>query len=551
VDFWRSERPRAALTVVEGGKAPGEGAREGARHTLVRVLATQYAQTVELAKSMGPDGYARYLVRKHLSPALAQEPAALRAFVAAARRQSRIEAAHVEAIVELGSSSDFPPWIALDPTPAVRLSEVLLRGSSEKHPLALPLVCRILADVASGLAAAHAMLDRHGHALPLVHGALSDECILVTSDGTTKIIDFAAAAAARAVGRLPSGAPLPAGLRAPAVASVHDDIAALAVLAIELATGKALRADALVEPSVERLLADTQSEHHELATIVARIVRRAVTRDSQGRHRSAEEVAEAFRWAMDRVGASVGDDDLAELTNAGAAPDGIVETTRRSFTVTTLGPAATDAETTRRRRSDRPRWAALSAAVGAGAFAATLLFVGTPDKGARGRAESASRGDPTLGGSFSSVWAAFMGPPAAMLSEASEAKAFPDNDSGGALTREDESRARPSPAGLTRIAPTVAVEAVHADDSANANANASAAGPTPVATAPAPTRLAVTCAPACDAVSLEGRKLGASPIAPVEVSPGRHVLSVRRGGRVHALEIDVARGADTKVHVTR
>ena len=80
------------------------------------------------------------------------------------------------------------------------LAKLLIRAaggeSSGSRPgLDTGIVCRIIADMATGLHAAHELTDEAGHALKLVHRDVSPQNILVSVDGMAKIADFGIAKA--------------------------------------------------------------------------------------------------------------------------------------------------------------------------------------------------------------------------------------------------------------------------------------------------------------------------------------------------------------------
>ena len=57
-------------------------------------------------------------------------------------------------------------------------------------PMPPEIACRVIADAAEGLHAAHELLGRNGEKLNLIHRDVTPHNLFVTYDGTTKVVDF-------------------------------------------------------------------------------------------------------------------------------------------------------------------------------------------------------------------------------------------------------------------------------------------------------------------------------------------------------------------------
>jgi serine/threonine-protein kinase len=184
-----------------------------------------------------------------------------------------------------------------------------LRGRIRRGPLPAARACAIAADIARGLAAAHAA--------GIVHRDLKPENVMITRDGRVKILDFglakllaidaaAAAASATALGTAPlivMGTP---GYMAPEqvrglAADGRVDLFALGAILYELLGGRRAFEGA---SSVEALHAVLNDDPRPLPAAavppaVDRVVRRCLEKDPDARFQSARDLA----FALDTIDA--------------------------------------------------------------------------------------------------------------------------------------------------------------------------------------------------------------------------------------------------------
>ena len=70
------------------------------------------------------------------------------------------------------------------------LREVMRRTEELGRRCRPEIACRVIADAAEGLHAAHELLGKNGEKLGLVHRDVTPHNLFVTYDGTTKVVDF-------------------------------------------------------------------------------------------------------------------------------------------------------------------------------------------------------------------------------------------------------------------------------------------------------------------------------------------------------------------------
>ncbi len=164
------------------------------RYQLMRKLARGGMGQVLLALEPAAK---RLVVIKRLAPALAGDPAFLQMFLEEAQLIERLRHPRIVRLYEHGRS-DAGYYLALEYVQGADLRALQQRCQSQKQPLTFAMTCRIIADAAAGLDAAHKTRDESGGRLDLVHRDVSPQNLLVGLDGAVRVTDFGIA---KAVGR--------------------------------------------------------------------------------------------------------------------------------------------------------------------------------------------------------------------------------------------------------------------------------------------------------------------------------------------------------------
>lgn len=150
--------------------------------------------TVYLALMVGDAGFNKLVALKQPKANLAEDEEFLGMFLDEARLAARLNHPHVVQTYEVGRHAG-GPFIAmefLEGQPLHRVQRTVPGG------IPLPLHLRIIADALSGLHHAHELRDFNGTPLSVVHRDVSPQNLLVSYDGTTKVVDFGIAKAATA-----------------------------------------------------------------------------------------------------------------------------------------------------------------------------------------------------------------------------------------------------------------------------------------------------------------------------------------------------------------
>ncbi|MBI2375194.1 MAG: serine/threonine protein kinase [Deltaproteobacteria bacterium] len=168
------------------------------RYQIVGRIAAGGMAEIYLARMKSNAGVNREVVLKRLLPELQSN----KEFVQMFRDEARIAAAlnhpGIVQIFELGEL-DGSMFIAMELLKGINLRDLLARVYSKRRALPIPHVVRIACSCLEALEYAHAFSDPRGKKLNVVHRDVSPQNIIVTYEGTVKLVDFGVA---KAEGRL-------------------------------------------------------------------------------------------------------------------------------------------------------------------------------------------------------------------------------------------------------------------------------------------------------------------------------------------------------------
>lgn len=160
------------------------------RYRLLTELARGGMGIVWLAETRGPGGFAKTCVVKELLPALATDARHRAMFLDEARLAARLRHKNIVQTNDLGADGD-RLFMSLELLEGATLRRLLTLLGPKR--LAPGLAVRVVAEVLSGLAYAHALEDEDGRSLGVVHRDLSPSNVFLTLDGEVKLLDFGVA----------------------------------------------------------------------------------------------------------------------------------------------------------------------------------------------------------------------------------------------------------------------------------------------------------------------------------------------------------------------
>jgi serine/threonine-protein kinase len=279
------------------------------RYELLKRLAGGGMGEVYLARQRGLAGFQKLVVIKTLLPHLCEDEEFIAMFTDEARLSAQLihpNICQVFEFDEIGGNY----YIAMEYLRGEDLRRLFRACQEQGRPLPLPLICRIVADAAAGLAFAHSLRDPAGRPYGIVHRDISPQNILVTLDGGVKIIDFGIAkAAGRAQHTRTGSLKGKCSYMSPEQASgeavdARADIFALGIVLHELLTGRRLfkaEDDAQTLARVRECRVPPPSEvDPAIDAGLDPIVLKALEKDPARRYESAQELRLALEdWLVE------------------------------------------------------------------------------------------------------------------------------------------------------------------------------------------------------------------------------------------------------------
>ncbi|OJH36711.1 hypothetical protein BON30_32840 [Cystobacter ferrugineus] len=150
---------------------------------------------VFLAKAEGPRGFEKTLALKCILPHLAREPSFMEMFLSEARLAARFTHPNIVQLLDFGEA-DGSYFLAMEYVDGPSLRTLLRRASARRLSLP-PVVCaRLISQACEALAFAHDFVDPDtGEPLGLIHRDVNPDHLLLSRQGTVKVVDFGIARA--------------------------------------------------------------------------------------------------------------------------------------------------------------------------------------------------------------------------------------------------------------------------------------------------------------------------------------------------------------------
>jgi serine/threonine protein kinase len=168
------------------------------RYKILGRIASGGMAEIYLARMMTTAGVEREVVLKRLMPELQSDHEFVQMFYDEARIASQMRHPNIVQIYELGEL-DGSLFISMELLRGVNLRDLLARVHEQEQTIPVALGVRIMCGACEALAYAHRFTDPNGRLLNVVHRDVSPQNIIVTFDGTVKLVDFGVA---KAEGRL-------------------------------------------------------------------------------------------------------------------------------------------------------------------------------------------------------------------------------------------------------------------------------------------------------------------------------------------------------------
>jgi serine/threonine protein kinase len=188
----RDPRIMPSMRIVEDRK--GTASRLGSYEVLHR-FATGGMAELFLARSLGPEGFEKLVVIKKILPRLAGNERFVRLFLDEARLAASLEHPNITHVFDLGRV-DADYFFTMEFVHGRDLRSVLHRSVNLAKPLPIEHAVHVARDVASALNYAHDKCGPDGNLMGIVHRDVSPSNVLISYEGTVKLLDFGVAKAA-------------------------------------------------------------------------------------------------------------------------------------------------------------------------------------------------------------------------------------------------------------------------------------------------------------------------------------------------------------------
>jgi serine/threonine-protein kinase len=160
------------------------------KYFLVRRIASGGMAEIYLARQEGMAGFAREVVIKRIHAHLGNDPEFVNMFLDEARLVARLSHPNIVSVHEFGQEEG-AHYLAMEFVDGYPVSAAIKRSRGIEPTHAL----RIASEMAAGLNYAHSLTDESGGRLGIVHRDISPQNVLLSFDGSVKLIDFGIAKA--------------------------------------------------------------------------------------------------------------------------------------------------------------------------------------------------------------------------------------------------------------------------------------------------------------------------------------------------------------------
>lgn len=308
------------MTIPAGTLVPRD-ARDFGNYQLIAKLATGGMAEIFLAHANGSTK-GDVIVLKRILPHLAEDEHFVTMFRDEADLASRLahkNICHVHAFGEVGGT-----WfIAMEYLHGVPLSRMMTRLSKAGKMLDMRVVAGIIVQACEGLHAAHEARDEKGQLMGVVHRDVSPPNIMVTGDGTVKLLDFGIAKARGANSRTRTGTVKgknaymsPEQILGKEL-DRRSDVFALGIVMYEMLAIKRLfhrDSDFLTFKAItEEPIPEIRERRPDLPPGMRAALLQAMARDPNGRFDTAIAFANAIRNSVATLGGPASPGDLARL----------------------------------------------------------------------------------------------------------------------------------------------------------------------------------------------------------------------------------------------
>ena len=309
------------MTIPAGTLVPRD-ARDFGSYQLLAKLATGGMAEIYLARPQTQAGSKDLLVLKRILPHLAEDDHFVTMFRDEADLASKLVHKNVCQVMSFGQYGG--TWfIAMEYLHGVPLSRMMTKLSKASKMLDYRIVAGIIIQACEGLHAAHEARGTDGQLLGVVHRDVSPPNIMVTGDGTVKVLDFGIAKARGANSRTRTGTVKgknaymsPEQILGKPL-DRRSDIFALGVVMYEMLAIRRLfhrDSDFLTFKAItEEPIPEIRERRPDMPPGMRAALLQAMARDPNGRFETAQQFGQAIKQSVATLGGPASQAELARL----------------------------------------------------------------------------------------------------------------------------------------------------------------------------------------------------------------------------------------------
>jgi serine/threonine protein kinase len=183
-------------SMVTAGPTQGTSERGSAssQYDLLARLAAGGMAEIFLARANSLAGLERYVVLKRIRPERGDDARWVAMFLDEARLAAQLQHPNIAQVFDLGQIGD-DYFYTMEYVHGEDVLDILSRTGELKQPMPVQVALSIIAGAAAGLAHAHERCAPDGRPLGIVHRDISPSNLMVSMEGTVKVVDFGVAKA--------------------------------------------------------------------------------------------------------------------------------------------------------------------------------------------------------------------------------------------------------------------------------------------------------------------------------------------------------------------
>ncbi|MFW5878664.1 MAG: serine/threonine protein kinase, partial [Myxococcota bacterium] len=281
------------------------------RYTLLEHLGEGGMAEVLLARQEGIEGTQRLVALKRILPGLARDEDFVEMFLDEVRIVFGLHHPNIGHILDVGFVEGCH-YLAMEYIQGRDLGQICRVLESSNGRVPLPMVVEIGRQVCAALHHAHSKTTKSGRPLNIVHRDVAPDNVIVTFDGTVKLVDFGIAIAENRISKTRAGLlkGKPPYMAPEQVLGLsvdgRADLFGLAVVLYRLITGEHPFHAAGPERIFKRIIEETPTPPSDLEPdcplALSRAIMKALSKDADDRQESAA----AFSDDLDQVAVELG-----------------------------------------------------------------------------------------------------------------------------------------------------------------------------------------------------------------------------------------------------